>query len=391
MEKKKLGIAIIGAGAIAGVHIESYKMYPEYCEVRAVCDIFVEKAQELINRYSLNAVAVKDFHDVLANDQIDAVSICLPPSMHAPTAIDCLNGGKHVICEKPMAGSLEECDQMIKAADENGKTLSIMAQNRFKTPHMKTKQLLDEGAIGPVLFATINSFWWRGENYYDLWWRGTWEKESGGCVTNHAVHHIDLMQWMLGMPEKINAVISNVGHSNSECEDVCTAMLQYPNMMVQMTATILTHSEDQEMIFHGKKASIAVPWRVAACKAQPNGFPEPDDEVRDSVQKQYDALPDLKVEGHPAQIGNFLKSLFGEEKLLIDGREGRKTMELITAIYKSACFGRSVHLPLPTNDVFYRKGGIAAVMPHFNEKSKSVDNFTCAKPITLGRDIGKQG
>lgn len=389
MENKKLGIAIIGAGAIAGVHISAYKYYDSRCEVLAVCDIFEEKAQQLIDQYELtNAVAVKDFHDILDDDRIDAVSICLPPSLHASTAVDCLNGGKHVICEKPMAGSLEECDQMIKAAEDNGRLLSIVTQNRYKTPHMKTKQLLDAGAIGPVLFATINSFWWRGENYYDLWWRGTWERESGGCVANHAVHHIDMLQWMLGMPNEVNAVISNVGHSNSECEDVAIATLHYPHMMVQMTATILTHSEDQEMIFHGKKASIAVPWRVSACKPMSNGFPEPDLEVQAEVQRQYDALPDLKMEGHPAQIGNFLLAVNGEVELLVDGREARKTMELITAIYKSACFGRSVHLPLPTNDVFYRKGGIAAVMPHFNEKTKSVENLTVSKPITLGRDVG---
>jgi hypothetical protein len=88
------------------------------------------------------------------------------------------------------------------------------------------------------------------------------------------------------------------------------------------------------------------------------------------------------------QIGNFLRAIAGEEKLLVDGREARNTMELITAIYKSACFGRSVRLPLPTNDVFYRKGGIAAVMPHFHEKTKSVDNVTVSTPITLGRDVG---
>jgi hypothetical protein len=143
------------------------------------------------------------------------------------------------------------------------------------------------------------------------------------------------------------------------------------------------------MIFHGKKASIAVPWRVSACKAMPNGFPEPDEEVRSAVQKQYDDLPELEVEGHPAQIGNFLRSIRGEDTLLVDGRESRKTMELITAIYKSACFGRSVRLPLPTNDVFYRKGGMAAVMPHFHEKTKNVENLTVSKPITLGRDVNQ--
>jgi GntR family transcriptional regulator/MocR family aminotransferase len=124
MENKKIGIAIIGAGAIAGIHIDAYKSYSEQCEVRAVCDIFVEKAQQLIVQYGLeNAIAVKDYHDILSDERIDAVSICLPPSLHAPTAVDCLNGGKHVICEKPMAMNAKEAQEMIDVSNETGKLL----------------------------------------------------------------------------------------------------------------------------------------------------------------------------------------------------------------------------------------------------------------------------
>ena len=141
-----------------------------------------------------------------------------------------------------------------------------------------------------MLFATVNSLWWRGENYYDIWWRGTWEKESGGCVTNHAVHHIDLLQWMLGMPQTVDAVIANVGHSNSECEDVATAVLRYPQTMVQLTASLVTHNEAQELIFQGEKASVSVPWQVSAAKALPNGFPEEDTATEQAIQQQYDCL-----------------------------------------------------------------------------------------------------
>ena len=389
MPEKKLGIAIIGAGAIAEVHIQAYLQYKDLCEVRAVCDLFTDKANALIDRYQLPAQALKDFHEALARPDIDAVSICLPPSAHASTAIDALQAGKHVICEKPMAGSLEECDAMLQAAQASGCLLSIVAQNRYKTPHQKVKHLLEEGALGRVLFATVNSLWWRGENYYDIWWRGTWEKESGGCVTNHAVHHIDLLQWMLGMPQTVDAVIANVGHSNSECEDVATAVLRYPQTMVQLTASLVTHNEAQELIFQGEKASVSVPWQVSAAKALPNGFPEEDTATEQAIQQQYEALPYLPVEGHPAQIGNFLRAIRGEEPLGIDGQQGRNTIELIAAIYKSAATGQTVHLPLTPDDVFYRKGGIASVMPHFHEKTKSIDNFAPTKPITLGRDVGR--
>lgn len=389
MEQKKIGIAILGAGAIAEVHIKAYQAYPELCEVRAVCDLFPQKAEELINRWGIPAKAYKDYREALQREDIDAVSICLPPSAHPAVAMDALDAGKHVLTEKPMAGSLEECDAMIAAAEKSGKLLGAVAQNRYKTPHQKLKRLLEENAIGPIRFATVNSLWWRGENYYDIWWRGTWEKETGGCVTNHAVHHIDLLQWMLGMPRSVSAVISNVGHSNSECEDVAVAVLRYPETLVQLTASIVNHNEAQEILFHGEKASVGVPWQVTASKAQPNGFPEPDEETREKIQKRYDELPELKTEGHPAEIENFLRSIRGEETLLIDGRQGRNTIELIAAIYKSAYTGREVELPLSEDDVFYRKGGLASVMPHFHEKKKSIDNFAPSKPITLGRDVGK--
>ena len=143
------------------------------------------------------------------------------------------------------------------------------------------------------------------------------------------------------------------------------------------------------MIFQGEKASVSVPWQVSAAKALPNGFPEEDTATEQAIQQQYEALPDLPVEGHPAQIGNFLRAIRGEEPLGIDGQQGRNTIELIAAIYKSAATGQTVHLPLTPDDVFYRKGGIASVMPHFHEKTKSIDNFAPTKPITLGRDVGR--
>ena len=148
-----------------------------------------------------------------------------------------------------MATSLEECDAMIRAAAQNGKLLSVVAQNRYKTAMMKLKAVLDSGLAGKILHAQVDSFWWRGANYYDLWWRGTWEKEGGGCTLNHAVHHIDLFQWMVGIPDEIQAVIRNINHENSEVEDFSTAVLLYNDGKVgQINSSLVHHGENQRLI-----------------------------------------------------------------------------------------------------------------------------------------------
>lgn len=384
-----LGIAILGSGAIAAVHADAYLQYPDRCEIRAVCDLFPEKAQDMIDRKGLTAaLAYGKIEEVLARPDIDAVSICLPPSAHAAIAVKALEQGKHVLVEKPMASSLEECDAMIAAAKRANRLLSPVAQNRFKTPNMRVKQMIDAGDAGRVLHATVNSLWWRGGNYYDIWWRGTWEQECGGCVTSHAVHHIDLLLWMLGKPRRVTAVIGNVGHDNSECEDVGIAILEYPGMLAQMTASLVTHDEEQELVFQAQSGRLSVPWKTAVSKALPNGFPQADTAAKDALQARYETLPALKVEGHPAQVKNFLDAIDGSDDLLITGESGRDAVELIMAVYKAASTGLPAMLPIGADDPFYRRASMTAAMPRFHEKTRSVENFSTSE-ITLGRDVGK--
>ncbi|MET1168283.1 Gfo/Idh/MocA family oxidoreductase, partial [Bacillus velezensis] len=170
--------------------------------------------------------AVTDYTELLAQN-IDLVSVCTPPYTHASIACDFMQAGAHVLVEKPMASSLEEADLMLRAAQESGKLLSVVAQNRFTTPMMKLKGVLDSKRMGPIVHVQVDSFWWRGHNYYDLWWRGTWEKEGGGCTLNHAVHHIDAMLWMMGPPVELQAMMANTAHDNAEVEDISMAMLRF--------------------------------------------------------------------------------------------------------------------------------------------------------------------
>ncbi len=377
-------VAIVGAGGIADTHIEAYMKFKERCEIVGVVDIFPDKAAQKLQKYGLSARAYAEHHALLNDVAFDLASVCVPPFEHAATTIDLLQAGKHVLVEKPMATSLQECDAMLRAAEANGRLLSIVAQNRFKTPMMRMKRLIDAGAIGRIVHAQVDSFWWRGGNYYDLWWRGTWEKEGGGCTMNHAVHQIDLFQWIVGMPRALHAVVTNVAHENSEVEDFSTAVMFYKNGAVgQITSSLLHHGEEQQLVVQGERAMLAVPWRVCASRQMENGFPENDAVAAAEIQAAFDQMPALAHELHQGQIANVLAAIEGKEALLVDGRAGRNTIELVTAIYAAGFTGACVQLPLDSGSPFYNREGILKHAPHFHEKTRSVDNFA-SNEIVVG-------
>ncbi|MBE1440959.1 Gfo/Idh/MocA family protein [Paenibacillus sp. OAS669] len=378
-----LRVAIIGAGAISAAHMEGYLQFPERCRIVAVSDIYVEKAQERIDQFGLEARAVKDYKELLQED-IDLVSICTPPYTHAELAVQFMEAGAHVLVEKPMASSLEECDRMNEAARRTGKMLSVVAQNRFKTPMMKMKAVLESGLIGKVLHVQVDSFWWRGHCYYDLWWRGTWEKEGGGPTLNHAVHHIDALLWMMGSPVELQAMMSNVAHDNAEVEDLSIGMLRYADgALGQLTSSVVHHGEEQQLIFQGEKARVSAPWKVTASNSRANGFPEPNTALEAQLQALYDGLPEVAYEAHTGQIDNVLTAVETGAPVLIDGISGRQTLELITAIYKSASTGEKVKLPLTEQDPFYTRSGVQANATRFYEKKTSIENFA-SQSITTG-------
>jgi predicted dehydrogenase len=285
-----------------------------------------------------------------------------------------------VLVEKPMAASLEECDAMIAASEKSGKVFSVIAQNRFRDPVSGLKKVLDSRLIGKIVHAQVDSLWWRGHSYYDLWWRGTWEKEGGGCTLNHAVHHIDMLCWMLGLPKKVSAVISNVSHDNAEVEDISAAVLQYEGglcekgALAQVTSSVIHHGEEQQLVFQGEKARVSTPWKVSANIAQPNGFPaaEQNTALIKQLEDYYASLPKLAHTLHQGQIDDVLAAIETGSKPLIGGEDGRRTIELIAAIYKAGTEQRTVELPMQKDDPFYTVRGIMEKVPRFYQKTASV-------------------
>ena len=369
-------VAVVGTGNISHAHIQAYLRFPERCRITALVDIVPEKAQRVKEQYQLDAEVFADHHDILGRD-IDLVDVCTPPYVHCEISVNALRSGKNVVCEKPMAASLEECDEMLRARDESGKLLSVIAQNRFRKPIRDLKALLNSGVAGPVRHAQVDSFWFRGHSYYDLWWRGTWEKEGGGCTLNHAVHHIDMLGWMMGLPSRVTSVLANTAHDNAEVEDLSVSVLEYPQALATVTASVVHHGEEQQLVFQCEKAKLAAPFDVFASQPQPNGFPlkESDETFEERVRDILSQLPPIPYELHAGQLENVLHALETGGKPAITGEDGRRTIELITAIYEAGSLRRPVELPLAPDDPFYTVQGIRAGVPHFYEKTASVQDF----------------
>ncbi len=376
-------VAIIGTGNISHAHIHAYLQFPERVRIAALVDIIPGKAEKVRTQYGLDCDCYLDHHEILGRSDITLVDCCTPPYVHAEITINALHAGKNAICEKPMAASLEECDAMIRARDESGMKLSIIAQNRFRKPIRDLKALLDSGIAGPVRSAQIDSFWWRGHCYYDLWWRGTWEKEGGGCTLNHAVHHIDMLGWMMGLPQRVTSVLANTAHDNAEVEDLSMSIMEYPGALALLTASVVHHGEEQTLTFQCEKAKIAAPFSTFASVSRPNGFPDRDEAMESKIKAFADALPPVPYEGHDGQIENVLTAIETDTLPAIGGEDGRRTIELITAIYEAGSLKQAVTLPLKKEDPFYTVEGIQAHVPHFYEKKVSQMELGDSN-ITLG-------
>ena len=381
-------VAVVGCGNIAHAHVEGLLTFPERCRIVALCDIYPEKAEAMRQKYSLDCQVYDDHEKMLSSEHsIDLVHVCTPPYVHAEIAINAMNAGCNIVVEKPMATCLAECDSMLEAERRNQVTMACIAQNRFRNSIYKLKKTADSSLAGRICCAHVDSLWWRGHCYYDLWWRGTWEKEGGGPTLNHAVHHIDMLNWMKGtLPEEVTAILTNVAHDNSEVEDLSLACLRYADGSVaSVTSSVVHHGEEQGIVLQCEHAKLSAPWSVAAEVSQDNGFPRPEGnrELKERLDAYYHSIPDLKYEGHTGEIDDILTALERGGRPMITGEDGRKTVELISAIYKAGCTRSVVRLPIEKEDDYYTFQGILKHAIHFYEKKASVENFR-EEAITLG-------
>ena len=375
-----LNIAIVGTGNIAPSHVNGLLEFSDRCKIVALCDIYPEKAEAMKNKYKLDCEIFDNHEKMLASDiVIDIVHVCTPPYVHAEIAINSMNAGKHVVVEKPMATCLAECDAMLNAEKNNNVIMSCIAQNRFRNSIYKLKKTVDSNLAGKIRCAHVNSYWWRGHSYYDLWWRGLWEKEGGGPTLNHAVHHIDMVNWIQhSLPEEVTAMLTNVMHDNSEVEDLSIAVLRYRDgSLAQVTSSVVHHGEEQGIDLQCADAKISAPWDVKAELSRSNGFPVEggNKELINKLKDFYKSIPELKHEGHDGQIEDIINAIQNGTRPLITGVDGRMTIELITAIYKAGCKKEIVKLPLSKEDEFYTFDGLLKNAVRFYEKGTAIENL----------------
>ena len=381
-----INVAIIGTGAISDCHIDGYLQVRDHCRVVALVNRTRQRALDRKKKFALEDADVFSSVDEMleSGKKIDLASVCLPPSMHCDTSVKLLEKGIHVLCEKPMAPSLEECDKMLNAAKRGRVNLSVVAQNRFKPDVMRAHKLLADGMLGKKYFAQCNSMWWRGENYYKLQWRGTWKSEGGGCTLNHGIHHMDLLLWLMGPVASVTALVENEAHTKSETEDVSAGILRFENGAVgTVVNSLLHHGEGQNLLIDCEKGSIELPWRLSVSCQRANGYPKPNEEEVERLKKASTADHYGRY-GFPGQIENVVLAAERGQEPLVTGEDGRRVIELITGIYQSAFLNQTVNFPMDPKEPFYTTDGILQGAYHFHEKTESIEAFEDDTMVNVG-------
>lgn len=357
-----LKTAVVGIGKVTDLHARALVHLKE-SSFTAVCGRSREKTEEYASRYKVSAYT--DVAEMVSREKIDAVIVCTPHPNHREPAIAALEAGAHVLVEKPLASSLEDCDAMLEASNRCGKQLGVICQRRWYLPAMRVKRAIVEGKIGEPVFGTIHMLGWRDEAYYQSDpWRGTWKGEGGGVLVNQAPHQLDMLQWFMGEIEECYGIWSNLNHPYIEVEDTANAILKFKNGAV---ANIIASNSQKPGIYgkvhvHGKNgASVGVQTDGGAMfVAGMSSILEPpvndlwtvpgeEAMLRQWVKEDSDffhSLPNAMDYFHERNIEDFLQALLEARKPLITGEEGRVTVEIFTAIYRSTRDGKPVKWPL---------------------------------------------
>jgi UDP-N-acetyl-2-amino-2-deoxyglucuronate dehydrogenase len=348
--------ALIGCGTIAPTHAEALAALPE-AELVACCDSVPEAAHAFADRFGLRAM---DLQDLLEDGEIEAVTICTPSGLHAEIGVACLLAGKHVIVEKPMDVSTAACDRLLEAQRQSGRTLAVISQHRFDPASRRVREAVEAGDLGNIHLVDMQVHWYRTQDYYDSGnWRGTWELDGGGCLMNQGVHTVDLLRWLGGPVATVQALTRTAAHERIEVEDVVVAMLTFENGAVGTlsASTAAYPGFAARLALFGSRGSAVIEGDGLRTLAIQGG-PEVEGEAPglDAVHVAQGGTRTATAEAalidsgprwgdsHRAQLADFIECCRTGRTPLVDGREGRSAVELVTAVYESARTGGLVTL-----------------------------------------------
>ena len=340
----KLNFALVGCGRIARRHSELLgNDQVSGAKLAAVCDTVPEKAENIARKF--NIPCYLDMHEMVQSEQVDVLVVLTESGNHAAHVIELSRYGKDIIVEKPMALALDDADAMINACDTSGCKLFVVKQNRFNLPVVKTREALEAGRFGKLVLGTVRVRWCRQQSYYDQdHWRGTWALD-GGVLANQASHHIDLLEWMMGEVDSVFAM-STTALVDIEAEDTAVVTLRFKNGALGLIeATTATRPADLEgsLSVLGETGSVEI-GGFAVNEMKVWNFINQTDEDKNVTGKYSVNPPDVYGFGHKEYYRHAVESIVNGKQHLVDGLVGRRSLELITAIYESIETGKEVKL-----------------------------------------------
>lgn len=351
---EKLKFAIIGCGRISYKHVEALVHNREEAILVATCDINEENAsakqKEYIEKINENVEVkvYKDYKEMLENENIDVVTIATESGYHPEIAIYCMDKGKHVIVEKPMALSIEDAEKMIKCADENNVKLCVSHQNRFNKPIQMLRESIEEKRFGRILNGTARILWNRNMGYYtQAPWRGTW-KLDGGTLMNQCIHNIDLLQWMLGGDIDTVYAQCDTYMRDIEAEDFGAIMIRFKNGaigIVEGSACVFPKNLKETLDIFGETGTVCI-GGLAVNKIEAWRFGDNKDNEEEILKAQQEDPDSVYGFGHTPLFKDMIDAINNNREPLVNGKEGMKGMAIILAAYKSRLTGLPVKFPM---------------------------------------------
>lgn len=336
----KVKFAIIGTGMIAERHAKALEA-SEHAELAGVFDLNYERAREF-SKINNKVKIYSSLEELLADENIDAVTIATPTGAHMETAVPAACAGKHILCEKPLDINLERADRIIQSCEENNVILSAVFQARFSKNVQCIKKALDDGRFGRLLLASAQVKWFRSQEYYDsAGWRGTWAIDGGGALMNQSIHLIDLLLYFAGNPAEVNAYAATLTH-NIEVEDTVCASVRFKNgaMGVIEASTSCAPGFPRKLELSGEKGSVILEGDTITRWCFNEELPG-DAKIRETRPSNnlISGASDPRggdFEGHRRQIEDLSLAILQNREPAIPGSEGRRAIELICGIYRSA-------------------------------------------------------
>ena len=340
---RKIRIAVVGCGRISNNHFGSIEKHADNLELVSVCDTNTQVLSEYAKKY--NVPAYHSMEDMLEKEKVDLVALCTPSGIHSNQAVLAAKHGVHVMTEKPMATRWLDGVRMVSACDKAKVRLFVIKQNRRNTTLQLLKRAVEEKRFGKIHMVHLNVFWTRPQEYYDqAKWRGTWEFD-GGAFMNQASHYVDLLDWLIGPVEKVQAMMSTT--RDIEVEDTGVLNVKWRNgTLGSMSVTMLTYPQNLEgsITILGEKGTVRI-GGVAVNDIQRWEFEEPKDYDQQIETANYETTSVYGF-GHPLYYKNVIDTLRGDAEPETDGREGLKSLELLIGAYLSARDGKTISLPL---------------------------------------------